>query len=255
MFLKCAHSSDLQAHLNTSVDVPCNFTLETYACAQVTFNVVFSTDWCQNQSLLTIQKPQVVWFSHRQKNFTAQQLASLLKCNLPGNSSHSRMIWKMLLTKSIMVLDPALDILANMVSLLSALWKGQMNPLHNDTSTWFHQQSMSIVVPSATEVLDVIREIRLNLLTEEQLRNQSVVTRWFSRRLSRLLPYASAQFLTCLNLRNLSCHSYQRMYVSRALLRLQIQSRVETGFVFSLLSECRCFPTTSTKWPRINRKL
>ncbi|XP_056890702.1 uncharacterized protein mslnb isoform X1 [Takifugu flavidus] len=147
------HSSDLQAHLNTSVDVPCNFTLETYACAQ--------------------------------ENFTAQQLASLLKCNLPGNSSHSRMIWKMLLTKSIMVLDPALDILANM--------------------------SMSIVVPSATEVLDVIREIRLNLLTEEQLRNQSVITRWFSRRLSRLLPYASAQFLTCLSLRNLSCHSYQQI--------------------------------------------
>lgn len=30
------HSSDLQAHLNASMDVPCNFTLETYACAQVT---------------------------------------------------------------------------------------------------------------------------------------------------------------------------------------------------------------------------
>lgn len=129
MFLKCARSSDLQAHLNTSVDVPCNFTLETYACAQVTFNVVFSTDRCQNRynkSLHTIQKPQVVWFSHRQENFTAPQLASLLKCNLPGNSSHSRMIWKMLLTKSIMVLDPALDILANMVSLISALWKAQI---------------------------------------------------------------------------------------------------------------------------------
>lgn len=70
---------------------------------------------------------------------------------------------------------------------------------------------MSIVVPSATEVLDVIREIRLNLLTEEQLRNQSVITRWFYRRLSRLLPNASAQFLTCLSLRNLSCHSYQQM--------------------------------------------
>lgn len=70
---------------------------------------------------------------------------------------------------------------------------------------------MSAVVPSATEVLDVIREIRLNLLTDEQLRNQSVVTRWFSVRLSRLLPHASSQFLTCLSLRNLSCHSYQQM--------------------------------------------
>ncbi|TNM85313.1 hypothetical protein fugu_007584 [Takifugu bimaculatus] len=140
--------------------------------------------WAGIDELITIT-PDECLPANITENFTAQQLASLLKCNLPGNSSHSRMIWKMLLTKSIMVLDPALDILANM--------------------------SMSIVVPSATEVLDVIREIRLNLLTEEQLRNQSVITRWFSRRLSRLLPYASAQFLTCLSLRNLSCHSYQQI--------------------------------------------
>lgn len=63
MFLKCAHSSDLQVHLNTSLEVPCTFTLETYACAQVRFNVVFSTDRCQNhknQSLPTIQKPQML---------------------------------------------------------------------------------------------------------------------------------------------------------------------------------------------------
>lgn len=59
--------------------------------------------------------------SGQQENFTAQQLASLLRCNLPGNSSHSRMIWKMLLTKTAMALDQALDILANMVGLISAL--------------------------------------------------------------------------------------------------------------------------------------
>lgn len=60
-----------------------------------------------------------VIISHQQENLTAYQLASLLKCNLPGNGSHSRMIWKMLLTKSAVSLDPALDILANMVSLIS----------------------------------------------------------------------------------------------------------------------------------------
>lgn len=70
---------------------------------------------------------------------------------------------------------------------------------------------MGTVVPSATEVLDVIRELRLNLLTDEQLGNQSVITRWFSSRLSRLLPAVSPQFLTCLGLRNLSCQSYQQM--------------------------------------------
>lgn len=30
------HSSDLNSYLNTYMNVPCNFTLETYACAQVT---------------------------------------------------------------------------------------------------------------------------------------------------------------------------------------------------------------------------
>ena len=50
------------------------------------------------------------------ENFSAHQLVSLLKCNLPGNSSHSKMLWKMVLTKLSFVLDPALDILANMVS-------------------------------------------------------------------------------------------------------------------------------------------
>lgn len=70
---------------------------------------------------------------------------------------------------------------------------------------------MNTVVPSANEVLDIIRELRLDQLTDEQLRNQSVITRWFSSRLSRLLPAASVQFLTCLGIRNLSCHSYQQM--------------------------------------------
>lgn len=60
-----------------------------------------------------------VMVPHQQKEFTAHQLASLLKCNLPGNSSNSRMIWKMLLTKSSKTLDLALDILADMVSLIS----------------------------------------------------------------------------------------------------------------------------------------
>ena len=50
------------------------------------------------------------------ENFTANQLAAVLRCDLPGNNSHSKMLWKMLLTKLSYVLDPALDILANMVS-------------------------------------------------------------------------------------------------------------------------------------------
>lgn len=50
------------------------------------------------------------------ENFTVDQLVSLLRCNLPGNSSRSIMLWKMLLTKLSGILDPALDVLAAVVS-------------------------------------------------------------------------------------------------------------------------------------------
>ncbi|XP_069545539.1 uncharacterized protein [Brachyistius frenatus] len=148
------NSSDQQSYLNTSMHVSCNFTLEKYACAQL-------------------------------ENFTANQLVSLLKCDLPGNSSHSKVLWKMLLTKLSFVLDPALDILANM--------------------------SMGMVGPSAMEVLDVIGEIRVSLLTDEELMNSSVINMWFSRRLSGFLPSASGRFLQCLSNRNISCQSYQQI--------------------------------------------
>ncbi|XP_047434913.1 uncharacterized protein LOC125004395 [Mugil cephalus] len=147
-------SSELQPHLNTSVDVPCSFTLEKYACLPL-------------------------------ENFTADQLVSLFKCELPGNSSHSKMLWKMLLTKVSHVLDPALDMLAN--------------------------KSMAMIGPSAVDILDVIGEIRVSFLTDEQLMNSSVIRLWFSGRLSSFLPHASARFLYCLSSRNLTCQSYQQI--------------------------------------------
>ncbi|TKS68552.1 Mesothelin-like protein [Collichthys lucidus] len=145
------NSSGHYIHMNTSMEVSCNLTLETYACAQL-------------------------------ENFTANQLASLLRCNLPGKSD-SKVLWKILLTKLSSVLDPALDILAN----------------------------MSMVGPSAPEILDVIGEMRVFMLTDEQLMNSSVIGKWFFSRLQRFLPSASGRFLHCLSSRNLSCHSYQQI--------------------------------------------
>ncbi|XP_029906846.1 uncharacterized protein LOC115358879 [Myripristis murdjan] len=149
-------STELQHHLNTSVSmaVPCTFTLETYACAQL-------------------------------ENFTANHLVSLLSCNLPGNSSRSKMVWKMLLTKLSSVLDRALDILAS--------------------------KPMPMIGSSALEVLDVIGEMRVSLLRDEQLTNSSVIRKWFSGRLRGFLSSASGRFLHCLSRRNLSCHSYQQI--------------------------------------------
>ncbi|KAK1886019.1 Mesothelin-like protein [Dissostichus eleginoides] len=151
---KGVDSSALHSHLNSSKDVSCNFTLETFACAQL-------------------------------EDFSATHLVSLLKCNLPGNSSHSSVLWKILLTKLSSVLDPALDMLAGM--------------------------PMPMVGPSASEVLDVLGEIRVSLLTDEELMNSSVIRKWFSQRLSAFLPFTSGRFLHCLTYRNLSCHSYQQI--------------------------------------------
>ncbi|KAF1394729.1 hypothetical protein PFLUV_G00004170 [Perca fluviatilis] len=135
------NSSDLNSYLNTHMEVPCNFALETYACAQL-------------------------------ENFTANQLVSLIECNLPGNSKYSKVLWKMLLTKLSFVLDPALDVLANM--------------------------PMATVGPSASQILDVIWEMRVSLLTDEQLMNSSVIAKWFSGRLRKFLPPESGSFLRCL---------------------------------------------------------
>lgn len=60
-------------------------------------------------------------------NFTANQLASLMRCDLPGNSSLSQGLWKLLLMHLSSILDPTLNILANVVSgslsLSSNIWK------------------------------------------------------------------------------------------------------------------------------------
>uniref|UniRef100_UPI0037E999B6 uncharacterized protein n=1 Tax=Semicossyphus pulcher TaxID=241346 RepID=UPI0037E999B6 len=190
-------SSQLLYHLNTSMEVSCNFTLETYACAQL-------------------------------EKFTAHQLVSLLKCNLPGNSSHSTVLWKMLLTKLSPVLEPALDMLAN----------------------------MSVVIPSARQVLDVIGEIRVSLLTDEELMNSSVIMKWFPGRLSSLLPSASGRFLHCLSSRNISCHSYQqilRVFIHRFENMTSTQQHVVLhDFILRFLSHsgpsCVSISNSSAEW-------
>ncbi|XP_035993294.1 uncharacterized protein mslnb isoform X3 [Fundulus heteroclitus] len=146
-------SSDLQAYLNSSADVSCNFTLEKYACAQL-------------------------------EDFTAEQLASLMRCDLPGHSSQSRVLWKLVLTKLSSVLDSSLDMLAN----------------------------VSVgTIPLAEAILDVIGEMRLSALTSEELMNSSVIRLWFAERLSGFLPSASVRVLLCLTSRNFSCASYQQI--------------------------------------------
>ncbi|KAI3353425.1 hypothetical protein L3Q82_019952, partial [Scortum barcoo] len=197
------NSSALLSYMNTSMKISCNFTLEMYACAQL-------------------------------DNFTAGQLVSLLQCDLPGNSKHSKVLWKMLLTKLSYVLDPALDMLANM--------------------------PMTMLGPSAMEVLDVIGEMRVSMLTDEQLMNSSVIRKWFSGRLSAFLPFASERFLYCLSSRNISCYSYQQILQVFIYhfdnLTMGQQHVVLKSFILRFLSHsgagCVSFSNGSAEWLRKN---
>ncbi|TNN40922.1 hypothetical protein EYF80_048914 [Liparis tanakae] len=67
------------------------------------------------------------------------------------------------------------------------------------------------VIPSASVVLDVIGELRVLLLTDEQLTDSAVVELWFSGRLGAFLTVPSGGFLLCLSGRNLSCQTYQQI--------------------------------------------
>ncbi|XP_015820458.1 uncharacterized protein [Nothobranchius furzeri] len=183
------NSSDLQSYWNTSMQVSCSFLLESYACAKL-------------------------------EDFTANQLASLMLCNLPGNSGQSRRLWKMLFSELSDVLDPALDVLANM--------------------------SGGMIGSSAQVILDVISEMRLSLLTNADLRNSTVIQLWFSVRLRNFLPFASGRFLQCLTMRNISCQSYQQILQVFSnqfeVMSLQEQHEVLNSFILPLLSSPQSGP-------------
>ncbi|XP_070965378.1 uncharacterized protein [Oncorhynchus clarkii lewisi] len=117
------------------------------------------------------------------KDLKAENLVTLLKCKLSENNTDSKETWKLLFTKASAVLDQALVLLSN--------------------------QSEPVIGPALSQVLDVIGEIRVNRLTEDQLRDSDVIRKLFSGRLRVFLPSASGGFLHCLSTKNLSCDSYQ----------------------------------------------
>ncbi|KAJ8386178.1 hypothetical protein AAFF_G00176020 [Aldrovandia affinis] len=117
--------------------------------------------------------------------FTSESLAELLKCKLSGNMTYSREAWKLFITKASGVLDEALPILSNM--------------------------SLSLNGPSVPHVLDMIREIRINKLSEEKLKDVGFIEHWFHGNLRPFLSSVSGQFLSCLSSNNLTCESYHHV--------------------------------------------
>ncbi|XP_053713635.1 uncharacterized protein LOC128754785 isoform X2 [Synchiropus splendidus] len=173
-------SSHLERHLNTSMGIPCNFTLKEYACAQL-------------------------------QTFSADHLASLMMCELPGPGSKSKTLWKMVLTKVFSVWDPALDKL------------DQMLPPGRGP-------------PAATELLDLFREMKLAGLTEDQLNSTSVIGGLFSGGIRRLLPFASGGFLDCLSRQNLSCGTFQHIVWVLSDVKSEDPEMVAKKFIIHFLS-------------------
>ncbi|MED6240744.1 hypothetical protein ATANTOWER_027147, partial [Ataeniobius toweri] len=78
------NSTELQIHLDngTMEGRFCSFSVEEFACASLS-------------------------------DLTAQDLAAMLRCDRAFNSSGSKPVWKLFLSKATMVLDEALDLLNN----------------------------------------------------------------------------------------------------------------------------------------------
>ncbi|XP_076128729.1 uncharacterized protein LOC143109816 isoform X2 [Alosa pseudoharengus] len=151
------NSTALQLYLANG-QVPCNFTLEHYACAELS-------------------------------GFFAEQLAQLLLCDLSSNMSHSREIWKLLFTKT-------------------SVGYGYLSSLY-----YYMVPSLPLIVmsPSVTPILDVLGELYLNLISDLQWKDISLISIIFGESLRPFLPSASASLLLCLSSKNLSCETYQHI--------------------------------------------
>ncbi|XP_051551587.1 uncharacterized protein LOC127439394, partial [Myxocyprinus asiaticus] len=149
------NSNELETLLSAGLlEVPCNISLEQYACSSLT-------------------------------GFTAKNLAELLMCQLSSSSSHSKEIWKLLLTKTNDVLDQALIIFSN--------------------------TSQPIRGVSVSNVLDVIGELRLEQFSPDQWSDIGFISMLLGQTLRPFLPSTSATLLMCLSRKNLSCPIYQNI--------------------------------------------
>ncbi|XP_064814694.1 uncharacterized protein LOC135530271, partial [Oncorhynchus masou masou] len=114
---------------------------------------------------------------------TSENLVSLLKCKLSGNTSHSAQTWKLFFSKVSGVLNSALDLFSN---------------------TTLDPSSAAV-----SQALDAIREVRLDSFSLASLRDEKIINLWFNARLRPFLPAVSTDFLSCLGTKNFSCSTYQ----------------------------------------------
>ncbi|XP_051994237.1 uncharacterized protein mslnb isoform X31 [Xyrauchen texanus] len=200
------NSNELETLLSSGLmKVPCNISLEQYACSSLT-------------------------------GFTAENLAELLMCQLSSSNSHSKEIWKLLLTKTKDVLDQAL--------------------------IFFSNTSQPVSGVSVSNVLDVIGELRLEQISPDQWSDIGFISLWFGQNLRPFLPSASAPLLMCISSRNLSCPIYQNIleeFSSQFSLMDDTKRRnMVEFFILSFLRRnttdpgCVFSANTSTEWLLMN---
>lgn len=186
----------------------CDFAIEEFACA----------------SLATL---------------TEENLAALLVCEptSSSNSSGSRPVWKLLLSKASPVLDGALDLLTN----------ATLDPTN----------------PSVPIILEAVQQIRLDGLDPAALNDLAFIQLWFRERLRPFLPAVTPDFLSCLAAQGLSCATYQDMVQILSDLQPDMtlirQISVYTHFIKAFLtranatdSGCSSGVTSSGEWLQKN---
>ena len=148
--------------------------------------------------------------------------------------TYSRETWKLLLTKTSAVLDDALIMVAHVVSNMvmgsfcdeinivkqfncfhlfsKILWIFLQIKLYL-TSHYPLTQSLTVMGPSVTPVLDVLGELRLDLISDMLWKDISFISALFGDGLRPFLSSASGSLLQCVSGKNLTCQTFQHMYV------------------------------------------
>ncbi|TRY86145.1 hypothetical protein DNTS_030207 [Danionella cerebrum] len=165
---------------------------------------------------------------------SAGNLAELLLCQLSSNNTYSKEIWKLLLSQQSAFLDGALSIFSGAIL------------------------SQQISREFASQLLDVIAELRLEHFSSEQWRNLSFIGTWFGHNLKPFLPFASLSFLQCTSSKNLSCQTFQQILPKFPLVDMVQGSNMAQFFILPYLqtngSDAGCVSSTnsSVEWLRKN---
>ncbi|XP_028981157.2 uncharacterized protein LOC105009564 isoform X5 [Esox lucius] len=202
------NSAQLEQNLlsGSSSESLCNFNLPEYACSS-TFHL------------------------------SADNLVTLLKCQLASNTTYSTAMWKLFFQNNAAVLDQAL------------LEYSSMNP--------------NISSPAMPQILDAIEEVKINNFTNAQLNNVGFINDWFQKRLQPFLASPSSNFLSCLSSKNFSCQTYQTVIAAlnsqSTSMNTEQQQLIFTQFIYPFLSRndstdpgCVSNTSGSTDWLQRN---